>query len=117
MKRAVVNSGRPHPNGRGVIPATKRAISLVTPVATRHRHRHDPALSQHRGGGAMGQLPLDAIAKAVAPGSHALLIIDQAGLAQSKLLAGARSDYARYAAAVFTRTKPHGKRLGLSAAQ
>ena len=27
----------------------------------------------------MGRLPLDAIAKAVAPGSHALLIVDQAG--------------------------------------
>jgi hypothetical protein len=65
----------------------------------------------------MGRLPLDGIAKAVAPGSHALLIVDQAGLAQSKLLAGARSDYARYTAAVFTRTKPHGKRLGLSAGQ
>ena len=63
---------------------------------------------------AMG-LHLNEIAKAVAHGAHAMLIVDRAGLARGKMLASTRLYYARETAAILTRTEPHGKRLGLSA--
>ena len=63
---------------------------------------------------AMG-LHLNEIAKAVAHGAHAMLIVDGAGLARGKMLASTRQYYIRETAAILTRTEPHGKRLGLSA--
>ena len=80
MKCAVVDSGHPHLNGRGIEPSRARRDT---------RYKQSCIFGGARGNAtglillcvnaeAMG-LHLDAIAKAVAPGSHALFIADRAG--------------------------------------
>jgi hypothetical protein len=80
MKGAVVDSGRLHPNGRGVEPSRARRDTRYkqTYIFGGARGTTTGLILLYVNAEAVG-LHLDAIAKAVAPGSHALFIADRAG--------------------------------------
>jgi hypothetical protein len=109
MKGAVVDSGRLHPNGRGVEPSRARRDT---------RYKQTYIFGGARGT-TTGLILLYVNAEAVglwgcilmrsqkqSHPAHMRCSSQTGQAAQSKLLASARSNYARYTAAVFTITKP-----------
>ena len=120
MKCAVVDSGHPHLNGRGIEPSRARRDT---------RYKQSCIFGGARGN-ATGLILLCVNAEAAglwgcilmrsqkqSHPAHMRCSSQTGQAAQSKLLASARSNYARYTAAVFNIIKSHGNRLGLTADQ